>query len=176
MLRTAVACDDPVIVCEARLLYPTKGVVRQGIAVEDLGGARVVREGDDVTIVSWSRMVHVAVLAAQTLEAQGVSAEVIDLRWLNPLDMETVTDSVGRTGRLVVVHEANRTGGFGAEVAAQAAELCFDSLIAPVQRIGFPDAPMPAAPVLQETLMPGLDTLVAVCRGLVDRSSVGRHT
>ncbi|WP_283133647.1 alpha-ketoacid dehydrogenase subunit beta [Rhizohabitans arisaemae] len=154
MLRTAVTVDDPVIVAEARMLYPIAGEVRTDVPVEPMGGARVLREGPDVTVVAWSRMVPAALEAAETLAAEGIRAEVIDLRWLNPLDFETVGASVSKTGRLVVAHEANLTGGFGAEIAARVADECFEDLRSPVARVAAPDVPMPAAPVLQQAVVP----------------------
>ncbi|MFZ4819300.1 MAG: transketolase C-terminal domain-containing protein [Limisphaerales bacterium] len=88
----------------------------------------------------------------------------LDLRWLNPLDMDSVNRSIAKTGRLVVTHEANRTVGFGAEIAARAAETCHEMLLAPVQRVAFPDAPMPAAPTLQVALLPNRESVVEACR------------
>ncbi|MFI6819849.1 alpha-ketoacid dehydrogenase subunit beta [Micromonospora sp. NPDC050187] len=169
MLRTAVVSDDPVVVAEARMLYPTRGPVRTDVPVEPVGGARVVRPGGDVTVVTWSRMVSASVEAAGTLAEEGIEAEVIDLRWLNPLDFDTVAASVARTGRLVVAHEANLTGGFGAEIAARAAAECFADLRAPVARVGLPDLPMPAAPTLQQAVVPEAADVVAAVRRTVGR-------
>lgn len=173
MLRSAVDCDDPVIISEARMLYPTKGEVRVDAPVEPIGGARVVRSGADVTVVAWSRLVPVAVEAAQRLASEGVDVEVVDLRWLNPLDFDTVAASIARTGRLVVAHEANVTAGFGAEIAARAAGECFADLRAPVIRVGAPDVPMPAAPSLQAAVVPGVESVVAGVRA-VTRGPVAR--
>lgn len=167
MIRTAVDSDDPVVVLEARMLYPLKGEVRLDRPVDDVGGARIVRAGDDLTIVSWSRMVHEALAAADVLQESGVSAEVVDLRWLAPLDFPTVAESVRRTGRLLIVHEANVTGGFGAEIAARAAAQCFDVLRAPVARLGTPDLPMPAAPVLQDAVLPNARRIANAALALV---------
>ncbi|MEV4466157.1 transketolase C-terminal domain-containing protein [Micromonospora echinofusca] len=167
MLRTAVASDDPVVVAEARMLYPTRGPVRTDAPVEPVGGARVVRPGGDVTVVAWSRMVGAALDAAGQLAEEGIEAEVIDLRWLNPLDFDTVAASVARTGRLVVAHEANLTGGFGAEIAARAAAECFADLRAPVARVAAPDVPMPAAPALQAAVVPEAADVVAAVRRTV---------
>jgi pyruvate/2-oxoglutarate/acetoin dehydrogenase E1 component len=169
MLRTAVVSDDPVVVAEARMLYPTRGPVRTDAPVEPVGGARVVRPGGDVTVVAWSRMVSAALDAAGQLAEEGVEAEVVDLRWLNPLDFDTVAASVARTGRLVVAHEANLTGGFGAEIAARAAAECFADLRAPVARVAAPDVPMPAAPVLQAAVVPEAADVVAAVRRTVGR-------
>jgi pyruvate dehydrogenase E1 component beta subunit/2-oxoisovalerate dehydrogenase E1 component len=166
MLRAAVASDDPVIVLESRALYQTEAEVSLSGEVEKIGGARVVRQGGDVTIVTWSRMVQEAESAATTLSDRGIHTEVIDLRWLSPLDFDTVLRSVEKTSRLVIVHEANRSGGFGAEVAAQVSELGLWFLEAPIERVAAPDVRIPAAPVLQRAVIPSAKTIVAA----VDRS------
>ncbi len=166
MLRAAIACDDPVIVIESRALYQQKRHVPLGGPAEELGGARVVREGNDLTIVTWSRMVGEALTAAERLAERGVSAEVIDLRWLSPLDIEAVLASVGKTSRLVVAHEANLTGGFGAEIAARVGSQGFDLLDAPIERVGAPDIRVPAAPSLQQALMPNSESIVAAANRL----------
>ncbi len=154
MLRTAIACDDPTLIIESRALYPQRAPVVLDRPVEPMGGARLLRDGDDVTIVSWSRMLHEAIQAAELLAADGIGAAVVDLRWLAPADYDPVAASLERTGRLVVVHEANRTGGFGAEVAAWAARERFWDLDGPILRIGAPDIRVPAAPSLQAALIP----------------------
>ena len=164
MLRAGIACDDPVLIIESRALYPERGPVVLDGPVEAIGGARVVRAGDDVSIVSWSRMVQEAVAAAERLAERGVSAEVIDLRWLSPVDYGTVERSLARTGRLAVVHEANRTGGFGAEIAAWAAGERFSDLTGPVIRIGAPDIRVPAAPSLQKALIPEAEAIATEIR------------
>jgi pyruvate/2-oxoglutarate/acetoin dehydrogenase E1 component len=164
LLRAAVACDDPVVVLETRALYPRRGDVTLGGPVQSPGGSRVVRDGGDVTIVSWSRMVGEALAAADVMSTEGVEAAVIDLRWLSPLDLDPVLESVGRTGRLVVAHEANRTGGFGAEIAARVAAEAFDSLDAPIERVGLPDVRIPAAPSLNRALVPNVETISAAVR------------
>jgi acetoin:2,6-dichlorophenolindophenol oxidoreductase subunit beta len=167
MLRTAVVSDDPVVVAEARMLYPQRGPVRTDAPVEAIGGARVLRPGGDVTVVAWSRMVTASLEAAATLAEEGIDVEVVDLRWLNPLDFDTVAASVARTGRLVVAHEANLTGGFGAEIAARAAGECFADLRAPVARVAAPDVPMPAAPALQAVVVPEAATVADAVRRTV---------
>ena len=169
MLRSAIACDDPVMVFENRLLYPNGGHVELDGPVQPIGGARVVRPGSDVTVVSWSRMVVEALKAADALAQQGHLVEVIDLRWLSPLDFSTVADSVHRTGRLVVAHEANLTGGFGAEIAARAARECFWDLEAPIERVATPDVRIPAAPVLQDAVIPGAADVVAACERALEQ-------
>lgn len=167
MLRAAVACDDPVIVIESRALYQQKRDVTLDGPVEPVGGARLVRPGADVTLVTWSRMVGEALAAAEQLAERNVEVEVVDLRWLSPLDLDTVLDSVSRTGRLVVAHEANLTGGFGAEIAALVAHHGFDMLDAPIERVGAPDIRVPASPVLQQAVMPDSNTIVAAVERLV---------
>lgn len=154
MLRTAIASDDPTIILETRAMYPSKSNVSLDGPVEDLGGLRIARSGTDVTVVSWSRMVGEALSAAESLAERKISAEVIDLRWLSPLDFSPVLESVERTGRVVIAHEANLTGGFGAEIAARIAGEGFWLLDAPIERVGAPDVRVPAAPSLNRTLIP----------------------
>jgi pyruvate/2-oxoglutarate/acetoin dehydrogenase E1 component len=164
LLRSAVVCDDPVVVLETRALYQQRAEVTLGGPVQPPGGSRVVRDGGDVTIVSWSRMVGEAVAAAEALAAAGIDAAVIDLRWLSPLDLDPVLASVERTGRLVVAHEANRTGGFGAEIATRVAAEAFDALDAPIERVALPDVRIPAAPSLNRALVPNSETIQAAVR------------
>jgi pyruvate dehydrogenase E1 component beta subunit/2-oxoisovalerate dehydrogenase E1 component len=161
LLRAAIAADDPAIVLESRALYSASDEVSLGGPPEPVGGARLVRSGGDVTIVSWSRMVGASLAAAEELAAKGVEAEVIDLRWLAPLDTDAILNSVGRTGRLVVAHEAVRTSGFGAEVAARVAAEAFWALDAPIERVALPDLPIPAAPTLQRAVVPDAGAIVA---------------
>jgi acetoin:2,6-dichlorophenolindophenol oxidoreductase subunit beta len=119
-----------------------------------------------VTLVSWGRMMQRALDAAGSLSADGVGCDVIDLRWLCPLDLDAVLNSVGRTGRLLIVHEANLTGGFGAEVAARVGSEAFWDLDAPVARLGVPDVRLPAAPLLQEVLLPSATSRADAVRKL----------
>ena len=122
--------------------------------VVPIGKANVVREGTDVTIVSWSLMVQVAVKAAEKLAEEGISAEVIDIRSIVPLDKETIFRSIEKTGKLVILHEAVRTGGFGAEIAATIADEAFQNLKAPIQRVTAPDCPSPMTPALEWEYLP----------------------
>lgn len=158
-VRTAVMSDDPVFVVESRMLYPTKGEVQLDADLEPIGGARVVRAGSDVTIVSWSRTMTAAIAAAELLAERGVDAEVVDLRWIAPLDVDTVAASVAKTGRLVIAHDAPGTAGFGAELAARVTEQCFGKLRTAVRRVTGIDAPLPAAPVLQDEALPTADRI-----------------
>jgi len=160
LLLAAAAADDPVVVIENRNLYHgAKQAVRLGEPAEAVGGARIVRAGTEATLVSWGAMVPVAVAAAENLVADGLSVEVVDARWLSPFDWETTVDSVAKTGRLVVLHEANLTGGFGAEVVAGVCERGVPQRSAPV-RIALPDVRIPAAPTLLAALVPSVDTVV----------------
>ena len=162
LLKSAIRCDDPVVYMEHKNLWGTAGEVPEDDEwTLPLGAARVEREGGDVTIVSWSRMVRVCTGAAAALEkGEGISAEVIDLRTLWPWDRERVLASVARTGRLLVVHEAVAVGGFGAEVAATVAE----ELGAPVRRLGAPRIPIPYAPPLEDRARVTEDMIAAAVR------------
>jgi 2-oxoisovalerate dehydrogenase E1 component len=154
MLRAAVADDDPVVLFEARALYPRKQVVRLGGRREGVGGASTRREGDDVAILSWGPMALAAEEAAETLAGRGIEATVVDLRWLAPLDDGAIAAAVQRTNRVLIAHEANVTGGFGAEIAARIGERHFGDLDAPVKRVGAPDVRLPPTPALQAALLP----------------------
>jgi len=167
LIAAAVRDPDPVIVFEHKSLYPTKGEVPDGDHVEPLGVARVVREvpgGADLTIVALAAMVPRAVDAADRLADEGISAEVIDLRSLVPLDTATVLASVRATSRLVTVEENPRLCGWGAEVASIVAEECFDHLDAAIVRITTPHVPLPAADALEDAAMPTVERIVATVR------------
>lgn len=166
MLRAAIASDDPVIIIDSRMLYPDRAAVDVAAPVEPVGGARLLRAGSDVTILSWSRMVKEALAAADQLAAEGCQAEVIDLRWLNPLDFDAIASSVARTSRLVIAHEAVTTGGFGGEIAARVAAECFWDLDGPVLRVGVPDVRLPAAPALQKASIPDASWIVQAVQRL----------
>jgi 2-oxoisovalerate dehydrogenase E1 component len=159
MLRAAVADDDPVVLFEARALYQRKHNVRLGGEREPVGGAKTRREGDDVAILSWGATALAAEEAAETLAGRGVEATVVDLRWLAPLDDDAIAAAVQRTNRVLIAHEANVTGGFGAEIAARIAERHFGDLDAPVERVGAPDTRLPPTPALQAALLPSADSI-----------------
>ena len=166
LLAAAVRCDDPVIVFEHKALIPTKGEVPDGEIIETLGTARIVRAGRDVTIVSLAAMVPRALEAAEVLAAEGIDAEVIDLRSLVPLDTATVLASVAKTSRLVTMEENPRLCGWGAEVASIVAEEAFWDLDAPVTRVTTPHVPIPAAGVLEDVVLPSVAKLVDAVRRL----------
>jgi acetoin:2,6-dichlorophenolindophenol oxidoreductase subunit beta len=162
LLLAAIACDDPAVVIEHRAFYHTlSGEVVLDGPIEPVGGARIVRAGAHATVVALGPMVHVAADAADQLAAEGIEVELIDPRWIAPLDTATILESVRKTGRIVIAHQANVTGGFGAEIAARVAGEGFWSLDAPIERVGVPDSRIPAAPVLQAALVPGVPDIIA---------------
>lgn len=150
LLKTAIRNDNPVLFFEHKKLMEVQGEVPEGDYTIEFGKARIARMGGDITIVVYGIMVSRALEAAQTLSAEGIEAEVIDLRTLSPWDKQTVLDSVKKTGRALVAHEAVRQSGFGAEISATIAEQAFAALKAPVVRIGAPFVPIPMAPNLED--------------------------
>jgi 2-oxoisovalerate dehydrogenase E1 component len=169
MLRAAIEDPDPTIVIEARGLYQTKGEVQLLDTAPPIGGAAFRRRGSDVAIISWGAMSLEAERAADELSARGIEACVLDLRWLAPLDDDAIAEAVSTAGgRVLVVHEANLTGGFGAEVAARISERLFSLLRAPIRRLATPDARIPSAPALQAALIPGAGAIVKAARELVE--------
>ena len=166
LLKSSIRCDDPVVYMEHKNLWGFEGEVPDDDPIP-LGVARIARTGRDLTIVSWSSTCHKVMLAAVTLEEEGLEAEVIDLRTLWPWDKSTVLDSVEKTGRLLVAHEAVQVGGFGAEVAATVADRAFSSLRAPIKRIGAPRVPIPYAPPLEDLLRVTPEGIAAVARELM---------
>jgi acetoin:2,6-dichlorophenolindophenol oxidoreductase subunit beta len=165
LLASAIADPNPVVFIENKTLYFRKGDVPDGPVSVAIGEAVTLRRGDDVTIVALSGLVHDALAAAELLAGEhGIEAEVIDPRTLVPLDLAAIVDSVRRTGRLVVAHEAVEHGGFGAEIAAQVQAEAFDYLDAPIERVGAPFAPIPLSPPLEDAYLPGVEDLVAAAR------------
>jgi pyruvate/2-oxoglutarate/acetoin dehydrogenase E1 component len=160
LFAAAVRSDDPVVFFEQKSLYPTKGEVPDGEIVDELGVARTVRQGDDVTIVALAAMVPRAVDAAERLQDEhGISAEVIDVRSLVPLDTRTILESVSRTSRCVTVEENPRLCGWGAEVISIVGEECFWDLDAPLTRITTPHVPLPSADALEDETLPNVDRI-----------------
>ena len=168
LLRSSIRDDDPVLFFEHKKMYRSvRGQVPDGDYTVPLGKARVVREGSQITLVGYGLMVQYSLEAAELLEAEGVSVEVIDLRTLRPLDGQTLLDSVRKTGKCVVVYEDNRFGGYGAEVAAILAEEAFDYLDGPIVRVTGPDVPgVPYAHTLEDWFMPSPDRIAAAVRRL----------
>lgn len=164
LLAAAIRDDDPVIYVSNKRCMQTSCEVPDEPYTVPLGRAEIKRPGSDLTIVATGRLVLDALDAAGELAAQGVEAEVIDPRTLSPLDMETILASVRKTNRVVVAHEAVRTCGIGAEIAARIADEAFDYLDAPVKRVGAPFTPVPFAPVLEDLYLPGKAELLAAVR------------
>ena len=160
LFAAAVRDPDPVIVVEPKVLYSSKGEVPDGEIVDRLGTARVLRSGDDVTVCALGAMVPKALDAADRLAGDGVSAEVIDVRSLVPLDVPAILDSVGRTSRLVTVEENPRLCGWGAEVSSIVAEEGFFALDGPIVRVTTPHIPLPSADVLEDAAIPSVDRIV----------------
>jgi pyruvate/2-oxoglutarate/acetoin dehydrogenase E1 component len=166
LLAASIANDDPVVYMEHKDLWGLEGDIPDNHRAE-LGRARIHCSGSDVTIVTWSKSVHVAAQAAQAAAKEGLSIEVIDLRTLWPWDRDAVFASVARTGRLLVVHEAVQAGGFGAEIAATVAEALDGELKVPVRRLGAPRIPVAYAPPLEDLARVTADHVLAASRELV---------
>jgi pyruvate/2-oxoglutarate/acetoin dehydrogenase E1 component len=160
LLKTAIRSPDPVIVLEHKNLYGKKAEVPDGEVLVPIGKAAIRRQGTDVTIVATGAMVERALSAAARLASTGTQAEVIDVRSIIPLDVDTIAESVTRTGRLVIVHEAPVFGGFGAEIAAAVGTRAFGYLDAPIERLGGAWAPIPFGQVLIDEYLPGEDEIV----------------
>jgi pyruvate/2-oxoglutarate/acetoin dehydrogenase E1 component len=168
LLKAAIRDDDPVLFIEHKGLYARKGPAAGPDHVVPIGLADIKRAGSDVTVVTWSNAVHTALAAAERLSGD-IDVEVVDLRTVAPLDMVTVLASARRTGRVLVLHEAMRTAGLGAEVAAQVAEALFGELRAPVRRLATPDVILPANTALEKQLIPDADDVVTAVTELVAR-------
>ena len=166
LLKSAIRLGDPVLFVEHKRLYTMKEALPANADAIPIGRARIAREGKDVTLIAYSAMVHSALEAADELARSGISAEVIDLRCLSPLDMETLKRSVAKTHRVVIAHEAVETGGVGAEVAARLGSEAFDELDGPILRVGCPFAPIPFAPELERALLPGTPQILRAVRQL----------
>jgi pyruvate/2-oxoglutarate/acetoin dehydrogenase E1 component len=165
LMRASIRDRSPVVYIENRRLYGRKGSLPPaGHEPVPIGRARIARAGDDITIVTWSRMVEVSLAAAEALAAEGINAEVVDMRSIVPMDVETIVGSVRRTGRAVVAHEAVVSFGAGAEVAARITEETFDRLEAPVARVGAPAVPLPFSPPLEAACIPDSDAVAAAVR------------
>jgi pyruvate/2-oxoglutarate/acetoin dehydrogenase E1 component len=171
LLKSAIHDDNPVLFIEHKLLYNTKGSVPEGEYTVPIGKADVKREGKDVTIITYSRMLSLSLQAADKLAARGIDVEIIDLRTLAPLDMRTVLDSVKKTGRVVIVEEGHKTGGVAGELWAQITENAFDYLDAPLVRVTSEDVPMPCSPILESAALPSVDKIITAVA-----ESLGIHT
>jgi len=169
LLKAAIRDDDPVVFIEHRGLYWMRAEVPEGDAVVPFGNASTVREGRDVTTVALGKMVALAVEAAEKLSEEGISVEVIDPRSITPLDLDTIVNSVRKTGRLIIVHEAVEQGGVGAEIAAKVQQAAFYYLDSPILRVAAPFAPVPASPILEKCFLPGKYQIIHAVRRVLNR-------
>jgi pyruvate dehydrogenase E1 component beta subunit len=167
LLKAAIRDDNPVIFVEHRGLYWTREQVPDGEHIVPIGQAKILRQGDHVTILALSNMLSPALMAADDLAADGISVEVIDPRSISPLDTEIIVSSVKKTSRLIVVHEAVEHGGIGAEIVARVQQEVFHYLDSPVVRVAAPFAPVPASPALEKQFLPGKARIVEVARKTV---------
>lgn len=167
LLKTAIRDENPVIFIEDMMLYFAPGQVPDEEYLTPIGKADVKRQGKDATVVTWSKMLGVALKAAASLSREGIELEVVDLRTLAPIDKETILSSVRKTGRLVVLHEATRTGGFAGEISAIVMEEALSSLKAPLRRVTGPDIPVPFSPPLEASYIPNEEKLISAIRGIV---------
>jgi len=167
LIKAAIRDDDPVLFFEHKFLYRRiKEELPAGDYIVPIGKAAVRRPGRDLTIVTYGAMVWTALDAARTLEAEGIDAEVVDLRTLFPMDEERVLESVAKTNKAILLHEATRTGGIGAEIAAVLSERCFEYLDGPLVRVTAPDTPVPYSPPLEEAFLPNAEKLCRAARAL----------
>ena len=170
LMVSAVRDDNPVVFMLNKVLLGSRSEVPEEVYSIPLGQAAIPREGDDLTIVAFGRMVVEALKAADVLAESGVSVEVVDPRSVQPLDTATIVKSASKTNRILVVHEAVTFGGIGAEVAAQIQEEAFDYLDAPVMRVGAPFTPVPFSAPLEKAYVPDADRIVAGARRLLERN------
>lgn len=167
LMKAAVRCDDPVLFFEHKFLYRR---VKEDLPEEDyvvpIGKAAVRRDGTDLSVITFGACVHTALDVADTLEREGISMEVVDLRTLLPIDRDALHETTRKTNKVILYHEAQRTGGIGAELSAVLAEECFEWLDGPLVRVTAPDTPVPYSPPLEEAYLPGADDLLQAARRL----------
>ena len=169
LLKSAIRDPNPVLCIESGLLYRTKGLIPDEEYTIPLGQADVKRKGADITIVAVSRLVSDALTAAKKLEERSISAEVIDIRTLQPLDLTTIIESVKRTSRLIVACDDVKTGGVGSEISAAIVESAFDYLDAPIIRVACPETPIPFSPPLEQMYMPNADKIIQAVDQIVGK-------
>ncbi len=167
LLKSAIRDDNPVIFIESETLYNTKGEVPDGEYLIPLGKAEILMEGNDITIISYSKMLLIAEEATRALRGEGVSVELINLRTLKPLDKELIINSVKKTGRVVIVEEGWRFGGFGAQIAETIYSEAFDYLDSPIERVASVEVPMPYASNLEKAVLPDKDKVIAAARRIL---------
>lgn len=167
LLKSSIRNPNPVVFIEHKLLYAKKGVVPEEEYLLPLGKANLMKKGQNITFISYSRMVHVALDAAEQLTQEGIDAEVIDLQTLSPIDKETIFQSVQKTGKCLTIEEDCKSSGFGAEVSALIGEECFDYLDAPVRRIAAADVPVPFAASLEFEALPDVDRIIRTTKMMI---------
>ncbi len=168
-MKSSIRLGEPVLYVEHKRLYTMREELAEGAELPPIGKARIARPGTDITLIAYSAMVQTALDAAQKLAQVGISAEVIDLRTLLPIDMAAIAASVSKTHRALIAHEAVLNGGVGAEIAARIGAELFDELDGPVLRVGCPFAPIPFAPELEHALLPGSADIVRAVRAELNR-------
>ena len=169
LIKTAIRDDDPVIFFQHKKLFSQTGPVPEEEYLIPLGKGDIKREGNDITIITYSKMTYLSLEAADQLDKDGINAEVIDLRTLKPLDFDLITESVKKINNVLIVHEACLTGGFGGELAARIGEELFDYLDAPVKRIGAKDVPIPFSPVMENFVLPQVSDIVEGVKKVLNR-------
>lgn len=169
LIKAAIRDDDPIMFFQHKKLFAKEGPVPEEEYVIPLGQAAVKREGKDVSLLCYGSSYYLCMEAADKLAEDGIDAEVVDLRTLKPLDMDTMAESIRKTHRAVIVHEACRTGGFGAELAARIQEELFDDLDAPVKRVGAKDVPIPFSPPMEDFVLPNAGQVVEAVHGVTYR-------
>jgi pyruvate dehydrogenase E1 component beta subunit len=169
LLKAAIRDPNPVVFLESEMTYGVKGEVPDEEYVIPLGKADIKRQGDDVTIITWGKQVTNVQQVAEQLAQEGISAEIVDLRSLRPLDHEAIFNSVAKTGRAVIVHEGFLFAGVGAEITARIQEACFDILQAPVLRVANRDIPQPYATNLEKLVMPSPERIIGAVRQVMER-------
>src|SRR6201987_4211881 len=169
LLHSAIEDPTPVLYFEHKPLYRRiKGEVPEERYTTPIGKARIHREGDDVSVITWGAMVYTADEAAEQLSSDGISVEIVDLRSVMPWDKAAVLESARKTSKVLVLHEDTRSGGFGGEIAATIAEEAFEDLDAPVKRIAAPDTPVPFSPTLEKAFIPQVEDVVTGLRELAE--------
>lgn len=168
LLIASIRDDNPIIFLEHKTMYDFKGEVPEEPYEVDLYKSAVVKEGSDVTVISYMKLVHQCLEAANKLEKEGINAEVIDMRTLMPIDKETIFDSVSKTGRVVTVFESAKTGGYGSEISAMITEEMFEFLQAPIKRVAALDCPVPFSPTLEEYVLPSREDIEAAIKEVVE--------
>ena len=169
LLKSAVRDNNPIVFLEHKLLYNEKGEVPEGDYTVPLGKANVVKEGKDITIIAYSYMIKIALQAADLLAKEGISAEVVDVRTIRPLDVETLAESVKKTEKAVIVHEAPVFGGAGGEIAALLQEAVFDYLDAPIGRVGATETPVPYSQPLEQAHLPNAQKIADKVKQMIAR-------